>query len=129
MSDTAVYINYLYGYLLGSVPVSIFERFSFLHGSKLLLPEVRGPLPPPKRRTSWQTSAFIVQWEARHRMLGDISTPRVPTPRFSLRETSSHFAAIAVVPTRVPIGFCKRSRRLLHLEHERAFSGGVPTLE
>jgi hypothetical protein len=38
--------------------------------------------------------------------------------------------AIAVVPTRVPIAFCKRSRRRLHLEHERAvFSGGVLTLE
>jgi hypothetical protein len=71
-----------------------------------------------------------VQWGALHRILGDISTPRVPILRFSLRETSSHFAAIAVVPTRVPIGFCKRSRRLLQFEHEgAAFSGGILTLE
>jgi hypothetical protein len=64
------------------------------------------------------------------RILGDISTPHVRILRFSLRETSSHFAAIVVVPTRVPIGFCKRSRRLLHFEHERAaFSGGVLPLE
>ena len=58
--------------------------------------------------------------------------PRTPrsgprAPRFcalvaleSATTISSHFAAIAVVPTRVPIGFCKRSRRLLHLEHERS---------
>jgi hypothetical protein len=90
--------------------VSTFERFSSLLGSKLLLPQVRGSLRQPKRGTSWQTSAFIVQWEALHRILGDISTRRVHIPRFSLREKSSHFAAIALVPTRVPIGFCKRSR-------------------
>ena len=109
-----------------AVHVSIFERFSSLHGSKLLLPEVRGSLPRPKRRTSWQTSAFIVQWEALHRILGDISTPRVPIPRFSLRETSSHFAAIAVVPTRVPIGFCKRSRRSEHEVSRRSPRMGWP---
>ena len=64
-------------------------------------------------RRAWQTSACIVRWEALHRILGDISTPRVPTPRFSLRETSSHFAAIVLVPTGVPIGCCKRSRQML----------------
>jgi len=92
----------------GVVPVSIFEQFSSLHGYTLLLPEVRGAFPQPKRRASWQTSAFIVQWEALHWILGDISTPRAPIPRFSIRETSSHFAVIAVVPTKVPIGFCKK---------------------
>ena len=113
-----------------AVHLSSFEQLSSLHGSRLLLSNSSRAAPAAKRRTSWQTSGFIVQWEALHRILGYISTPRVSIPRFSLRETSSHFAAIAVVPTRVPIGFCKRSRQLLHFEHEpSAFSGGVLTLE
>jgi hypothetical protein len=69
------------------------------------------------RGTSWQTSGLIVQWEVLHRLLGHICTPRVTISRFSLRETSSHFATIQVVPTRVPIGFCKRSRQLLEFNH------------
>lgn len=93
---------------IGVVHVSILEQFSPLHGSTLLLPEVRGAFPQPKRRALWQTSTFIVRWEALHWIPGDISTRRAPTPRFSRRETSSHFAPIAVVPTRVPIGFCKK---------------------
>jgi hypothetical protein len=107
------------------------NRSPLFHCSKLLLPSISRVAPErPKRRASWQTSGFIVQWGALHRILGDISTPRVPILRFSRRETSSHFAAIPVVPTRAPIGFCKRSRRQLHFEHERAaFSGGVLTLE
>jgi hypothetical protein len=107
--------------------VSIFERFSSLPGSKLLAARSSRVAPAAQEENLWQTSAVIVQWEALQPILGAISTPRVPIPRLSLRDTSSHFAAIAVVPTRVPIGFCKRSRRLLSLEHERsAFSGNLP---
>ena len=50
-----------------------------------------------------------MQSEAPHRILGDTDTRHVPIPRFSKRGTSWHLAPIAVVPTKAPIGLCKRN--------------------